>query len=170
MKRLLPLSFLLLTGCPSFDRVEYILQLDRHEAVFVWHDLRGSDSGDFNSILDDFVFGDKASEEFPRATVVSRRLVPHGEELDFRLDLRFETPDDIGILPGDATHPYRFCAPDGLMVSAAANALRDADHCVLFGKDTTVLHLEAKRVEGLHDTTMLPYYRKWALFKPRQIK
>lgn len=170
MKRIFFLAFLFLSGCPSFERVEYILQLDRHQAVFVWHDLRGTDSGDFNSILDDFVFGAKASEEFPRAQVVARRLVPHGEELDFRLDLRFEDPDDIGILPGDASHPYRFCAPVGLSISAAADAVRDADNCVLFGKDTTVLHLEAMREDGLHDTSLLPFYRKWALLKPRQIK
>lgn len=170
MKRLSPLLFLLLAGCPSFDRVEYVIDLGKKEAVFVWHDLRGSDVGDFNSILDDFVFGNQASAEFPRATVVKRRLVPDGEELDFRLDLRFENPEDIGLLSWDTANPYRFCPPDGLAVSSAAASGRDADGCVIFAAGTSVLHLEAKRVQGLHDTSMLPFYRRWALFKPKELK
>lgn len=169
IRRLLPLLPLVaLSGCLSFERVLYQIDLSAGKAVFIWQDLRGTGYGDFNDLLEDYVQGEAASKEFPRAVVEKKFMVPDGDSLDFELHLSFTSPEQLGILSWDAEHPYRFCPPDGLTVRAANADFRDPDGCVVWKAGATSLHIEAMRIDGVADETLLDEYKRWSLFRSKE--
>lgn len=160
MNRGLLVLLLALSGCVSFREVDFVVDLAAQTATYTYRDFTGS-AGDLNEFVQDFLQGDALTSAFPAATVQSVAPVVQGEDLDVVVTLAFTDPYQVGIRPWDKRTPYRFCAPDGLVIVESNADFRDPDGCVVWKKGVKTLRVHALQSNRTDDPSLLVPFQDW---------
>lgn len=157
-----PLMFLLvLAGCVQFRSVDFVVDLNAQKATFTYRDFTGNGEDDLESFVNDVLGGGQLTAEFPKAQVQRVEPVPNGEQLDVVVELGFTDPYAVGIRPWDKRTPYRFCAPEGLVITETNADFRDPDGCAVWRKSAKVLRVHAEHPAASGDPSLLTLFQGW---------
>lgn len=150
----------LLAGCLTYHSVDYVVDLSANKATFTYHDFTGDGQDDFDSFVENLGSGQLIAE-FPKATLLSIEPVAEGEHLDVVVALGFTDPYDVGIRPWDKRTPYRFCAPNHLVITETNADFRDPDGCAVWKRGAKILRIRAEQASSSGDPSLLSFFQSW---------
>lgn len=165
MRSIAAFALLALTGCYEYERVDWIIDVERGAATLRLADLRADKAqadDTLNEVLSSLMQGTAIEDRYPRARVVRKDLEPRGEHLDFVAELRFDDPAALGLERWDDRRGWRFCPSEPAMFIVESNAAwRDASGCVVWRRRSDVLRVSERMVAPASPHSLLPTWQRW---------
>ncbi len=170
MKRLLLLLALGSGGCLEFARVSIAIDVRAKKMTAA-----------FKSITSDVMPGDDVSPDahhllaitsdekeakglgnalgLGEVTYGARTVTVAGDRLDGAMEVAFERLADVRVSGYDATRPYRYCPPSGMVVTGANAAFRDDRGCVIWEDSTQILRVDLALESQPRGTSLVSAWR-----------
>jgi hypothetical protein len=151
----------LLAGCVEVDRVDIVVDTRAHTATLSYRDVRGDGDNDLKNLMTTLLKDGTFTAPMPRARVVSEEVVPREGRLDVDVKLTFDDPSQASVHTFDDRHPFRLCAPPGMLITETNGAAKDEQGCVVWAKGARVLRAAAHNVRPVTGGSLLPAFQAW---------